>query len=63
MRCKMFRRKMFICKHFRAYGQRVPMPFGTGNCEEQLGSCEIESESDDCSLECVDYKERGIDVS
>ena len=49
--------KIFRCKHFRAYSQSVPVPFGSGNCSEQLGDCAIESESENCTFECPDYEE------
>lgn len=49
--------KIFNCKHFRAYSQQVPMPFGSGSCSEELGDCAIESESEDCTLNCPDYAE------
>lgn len=49
--------KIFKCKHFREYSQSVPMPFGSGSCQEPLGNCAIESESEDCTLECLDYEE------
>ena len=49
--------KMFNCNHFRSYSQSVPIPFGPGSCSEPLGDCAIESESEDCCLECPDYEE------
>lgn len=49
--------KIFKCKHFREYSQSVPMPFGSGNCSEPIGDCAIESESEDCTLDCPDYEE------
>jgi len=48
---------MFNCKHFRGYSQSVPVPFGIGFCQEPLGDCAIESESEDCTIDCPDYEE------
>jgi hypothetical protein len=49
--------KKFNCKHFIDSSQQVPMPFGSGTCSEPLGDCVIESESEDCTIDCPDYQE------
>lgn len=49
--------KIFRCKHFQEGSHLVPMPFGSGNCSEPLGNCAIESESEDCTVDCSDYTE------
>ncbi len=50
--------QIFNCEHFRGYSQSVPMPFGSGSCSEPLGDCAIESENENCCLECPDYQEK-----
>ena len=47
---------MFNCKHAIEYSQQVPVPFGIGTCSEPLCDCAIESESEDCSENCIDYE-------
>ena len=47
---------MFNCKHAIEYSQQVPVPFGIGTCSESLCDCAIESESEDCSENCIDYE-------
>lgn len=49
--------KLFKCKHYKEYSQSVPVPFGVGTCSEPLGDCTIESISEDCTIECIDYAE------
>lgn len=48
--------KKFNCKHFVASSQAVPVPFGVGTCQEPLGDCAVESESEDCTIDCIDYE-------
>lgn len=49
--------KIFKCKYLIDYSQSVPTPFGSGYCQEPLCECAIESESEDCSVDCSDYEE------
>ena len=49
--------KMFRCKHYVEGYQSVPVPFGVGSCSMPDGDCAIESESEDCIIDCIDYEE------
>jgi len=56
-------KKTFRCKHYRGYSQPVPIPFGSGSCSEELADCAIESESEDCTVDCPDYEEGSEELS
>ena len=55
--------EVFDCKHFIGRYDFVPVPFGSGTCSMPSGDCRIESESEDCSVNCPDYQKPVDNVS